>query len=206
MKRSDLHQYQLDAIEFLKAGTGRQLVAVMGSGKTAVALHAIADLKQAGGLDGPVLVVAPLMIAETVWASEAALWQDTAGLTVELVLGSAKQRQLALDRPADIYVINYDNLKWLVKDVLRRNLTFSVLIADESSRPSTCKSKVGCAAIEEPCTKRIVPAVPFAVPAHFSNMNSFTLSSFVVQCSSPRIAVAAATSFIIHLWRLSLSR
>src|SRR5689334_16979911 len=134
MKRSDLHQYQLDAIEFLKAGTGRQLVAVMGSGKTAVALHAIADLKQAGGLDGPVLVVAPLMIAETVWASEAALWQDTAGLTVELVLGSAKQRQLALDRPADIYVINYDNLKWLVKDVLRRNLTFSVLIADESSR------------------------------------------------------------------------
>src|SRR5690349_17785782 len=107
MKRSDLHQYQLDAIEFLKAGTGRQLVAVMGSGKTAVALHAIADLKQAGDLDGPALVVAPLMITETVWSAEAALWQDTAELKVELVLGTPKQRRAALDRKADVYVINY---------------------------------------------------------------------------------------------------
>jgi SNF2 family DNA or RNA helicase len=132
--RSDLHPYQLTAIDFLKADDARQLIAVMGSGKTTVALHAIADLKAAGELDAPALVVAPLLIAETVWAAEAGLWQDTTRLKIELVLGTAKRRHAAVDRPADLYVINYDNLKWLGEEVVRRQLTFSVLIADESSK------------------------------------------------------------------------
>src|SRR5215472_5512293 len=72
-------------------------------------------------------------------------------------------------------------------------------IAEELGRPSTCKSKVGCDAIDEPCTKRMVPAALFGSPAHFSNMNSFTSPSLRVQCSSPRIAAARVTSFIVHL-------
>ena len=52
-------------------------------------------------------------------------------------------------------------------------------IAEESGRPGTCRSKVGCAAIDEPCTNRIVPAVSFGSPAHFSNRNSFTPPSLV---------------------------
>ncbi|MFL5279987.1 MAG: SNF2-related protein [Rhodopila sp.] len=132
--RSDLHPYQLDAIAFLKDDDARQLIAVMGSGKTTVAEHTLADLKQAGELEDPALVVAPLMIAETVWKAEAALWEDTAGLTVERVLGTSKQRLAALERPADIYVINYDNVKWLAREAVRRQLRFSVLIADESSK------------------------------------------------------------------------
>jgi hypothetical protein len=132
--RADLHPYQLDAIAFLLAEAERQLVAIMGSGKTAVALHAIADLKNSSALTQPVLVVAPLLIAETVWKVEAATWQDTAGLKVELVLGTPKQRSAALDRPADIYVINYDNLKWLVPELKRRKKLFAIVIADESSK------------------------------------------------------------------------
>ena len=49
--RSDLHPYQHDAIAFLKSGDARQLIAVMGAGKTAIAEHAIADLKQRGDFD-----------------------------------------------------------------------------------------------------------------------------------------------------------
>src|ERR1700720_1677357 len=72
-------------------------------------------------------------------------------------------------------------------------------MTDESGRPSTCKSKVGCDAIDEPCTNRMVPAALFGSPPHFSNMNSFTLSCLLVQCSSPRIAAARVESFIVHL-------
>jgi hypothetical protein len=132
--RSHLHPYQLDAIEFLKSEPGRQLIAIMGSGKTTVAEHAIVDLKVAKKLNRPALVVAPLLIAETVWHTEAKLWQDTADLRVERILGTPIQRLAALNRPADIYVVNYDNLKWLTQEIIKRQLTFSVLIADESSK------------------------------------------------------------------------
>src|SRR4051812_14723110 len=70
-------------------------------------------------------------------------------------------------------------------------------IAEESGRPGTCRSKVGCEAIEEPCTNKIVPRVLAGSPADFSNRNSFTLPFLVVQCSVPFTDVAI--SFIVHL-------
>jgi SNF2 family DNA or RNA helicase len=143
--RSDLHPYQRDAIAFLKASDARQLIAVMGAGKTTIAEHAIADLKRQGDLDRPALVVAPLLIAETLWHAEAKLWQDTAGLRIEQIIGTPKQRLAALDRPADLYVINYDNLKWFAEEAIRRELLFSVVIADESSKiknPEAQRTKI----------------------------------------------------------------
>jgi hypothetical protein len=133
--RTDLHPYQTTAIDFLLAGTARQVIAIMGSGKTAVALHAIVDLQRQDALSaGPVLVIAPLLIAETVWHSEATAWEATSGLRVERVLGSPKQRLKALDRSADIFVSNYDNVHWLAAEIHKRGWRLSVLIADESSR------------------------------------------------------------------------
>src|SRR4029079_13487018 len=70
-------------------------------------------------------------------------------------------------------------------------------IADESGRPGTCRSKVGCDAIDEPCTNRIVPRLAAVSPMHCSYMNRRTLPSFVVQCSSPRTGMLI--SFIDHL-------
>src|SRR5580658_9967983 len=74
-------------------------------------------------------------------------------------------------------------------------------ITEESGRPGTCRSNVGCAAIEEPWTNRIVPVLFAGSPAHFSNRNSFTPPSLVVQCSSPLIAAAeiVVISFMVHL-------
>src|SRR5262249_1210234 len=115
------------------------------SGKTTVAEHALVDLKEAGELDHSALVVAPLLIAETVWHTEARVWEDTAGLRIERILGTPKQRRAVLDRPADLYVINYDNLKWLPAEVIRRTQVFSIVIADESSKlknPEARRTKI----------------------------------------------------------------
>src|SRR5499426_3866185 len=71
-------------------------------------------------------------------------------------------------------------------------------VAEESGRPGTCRSNVGCAAIDEPCTNRIVPMLLAGSPAHFSNKNSFTPPSFVVQWSSLlTAAVGLLISFIV---------
>src|SRR6516162_9013098 len=69
-------------------------------------------------------------------------------------------------------------------------------MTDESGRPGTCRSKVGCDAMEEPCTNRIRPAGPAGSPAYFSNRNRRT-SPFCVQCSSPRIAAGGATGLFM---------
>src|SRR4029077_12614202 len=71
-------------------------------------------------------------------------------------------------------------------------------ITEESGRPDTCRSKVGCAAMDEPWTNRMVPAVLAGSPAHFSNMKSLA-PSLVVQWSSALIAAGLVMSSIIHL-------
>src|SRR5262247_1783222 len=79
-------------------------------------------------------------------------------------------------------------------------------IAENSLRPGTCRSKVGCEAIDEPCTNRMVPRVCAGSPAHFSHMNSFTSLPLLVQCSSPRIAALGVTGLFIVMLRLLRSR
>src|SRR5215510_15930390 len=75
-------------------------------------------------------------------------------------------------------------------------------IAENSLRPGTCRSKVGCEAIEEPCTNRMVPRVCAASPAYFSHRNSFTSLPLLVQCSSPRMAGLGVTGLFIVWLRL----
>src|SRR4051794_22602991 len=57
-------------------------------------------------------------------------------------------------------------------------------ITDESGRPGTCRSKVGCEAIDEPWTNSTVPALPVGSPTYFSQRKSL-MSAFLVQCSRP---------------------
>jgi hypothetical protein len=133
LPRGALHRYQVDASQKLLSGSGRQEVCLMGGGKTVIALTAFIDLQCAGRLDGPALCIAPLAVAESTWHAEAIQWEHTRHLCIERVLGTPKQRVAALLRPADIYVSNYDNLHWLVAEIARRQLRFSVLIADEAS-------------------------------------------------------------------------
>ena len=61
------------------------------------------------------------MIAETVWSTEARLWEHTCGLVIEHVVGAVRQRGNALDRAADIYLVNYDKLGWFIDTLHERD-------------------------------------------------------------------------------------
>ena len=113
MKRTDLHEYQNFCVEFLKTHPEAMLILEMGLGKSAVSLTAILDLMFDSFDVGKVLVIAPLRVAKTVWPEERDTWEHAHFLKMSVMVGSAKQREAALQTPADIYVVNRENLKWL---------------------------------------------------------------------------------------------
>lgn len=104
----------------------------MGLGKTVITLTAINDLKYNRFLIRKALVVAPKKVAEATWSLEAAKWEHLRHLRVATVLGSRQKRIRALNTPADVYVINRDNVAWLV-DYYRNAWPFDMVVLDELS-------------------------------------------------------------------------
>ncbi|WP_102412462.1 SNF2-related protein [Beduinella massiliensis] len=124
------HEYQRYAIQRIVEQNEVGLLLDMGLGKTAITLHAIDELINNRYEVDRVLVIAPLRVAQTVWAQEAAKWD--LGLRVERVLGSAAERRAALRRDADVYVINRENIEWLAEEV-GRCWPFDMVVIDELS-------------------------------------------------------------------------
>ena len=81
---------------------------------------------------GKVLVIAPLRVAKATWPSELLKWSGLEFLRMSVITGSAVERKKALATPADIYVINRENVKWLV-DTLGTNWPFDMVVIDELS-------------------------------------------------------------------------
>ncbi len=79
-----------------------------------------------------VLVIAPKKVAEATWSKEAAKWDHLKHLRISLALGSEKQRIRALNTPADLYIINRENVVWLV-EYYRNAWPFDMVVVDESS-------------------------------------------------------------------------
>ena len=115
LQRSDLHAYQNKAIDFIKDKRKCQLWLEMGLGKTSSTLTAVVDLIDGMAIN-KVLVIAPLRVANTVWKSEASKWEHTAHLRINICTGSEKVRKEALAAGADVYVINRENVPWLVEN------------------------------------------------------------------------------------------
>jgi len=103
----------------------------MGLGKTSATLHALDALLLAHG--GPVLVLAPLRVAQSTWPDEIAKWPSLRHLTIVPIIGDAKARHRALKTPADIYTINYENIPWLT-DFWGAAWPYRTVVADESTR------------------------------------------------------------------------
>lgn len=82
-----------------------------------------------------VLVIAPKRVADDTWAREVFKWDHTKHLKIAKVLGSEKQRRQALLKEADIYVINRENVMWLIDHYKnkKQNLPFDMLVVDELS-------------------------------------------------------------------------
>lgn len=104
----------------------KMILADMGTGKTAITLTHIVDI-----LPANVLIIAPLRVCELVWEQEAKQWEHTRGLTFSKVLGTGKQRVAAMDKQANVHLINIENTQWLIKHYdLKR---FDTIIFDELS-------------------------------------------------------------------------
>lgn len=134
------HEYQKFAtqkiIELPEAG----LFLDMGLGKTVTTLTAVDELMYDRFTVSRVLVIAPKRVAEDTWISEAEKWDHLSHLEISRVLGSQKEREDALQREADIYVINRENVVWLVEKY-RKNWPFDMVVVDELSSFKSNKSK-----------------------------------------------------------------
>ena len=135
MNRTDLHEYQDFCVEFLKTHPEAMLILEMGLGKSAISLTAILDLMFDSFEVGKVLVIAPLRVAKTVWPEERETWEHASFLQMSVMVGSAKQREAALHTPADIYVINRENVKWLTDYLEKHKIPwpFDMVVIDELS-------------------------------------------------------------------------
>lgn len=129
--RSDLHPYQERAISWIVEKERVGLALEMGLGKSVSTLTAISDL-QACRLVKKVLIIAPLRVAQSVWSQECKKWSHLRHLTTSLCLGSERKRLEGLYRTADIYVINRENVPWLVLHY-REAWPFDCVVVDESS-------------------------------------------------------------------------
>lgn len=126
------HPYQAQAIEAITRQPGTALWMEMGMGKTVTTLTAIESLMHDYFTVQRVLIIAPLRVAEATWQDEAQRWDGLKHLTFSTVLGSAEARKAALEARADIYVINRENVSWLV-DYLGRRWPFDMVVLDEAS-------------------------------------------------------------------------
>jgi len=132
LTRSNLHKYQLRAIDHVIKVPKSALFIEMGLGKSISTLTAIDELMNDHFSVNKVLIIAPLRVANTVWHTEAKNWDHVKHLTFSLITGPLKSRLTALQRSADIYVINRENVKWLV-DKYHNNWQWDMVVIDESS-------------------------------------------------------------------------
>ena len=126
------HEYQIHCTEFIIANTSAGLFLDMGLGKSVITLTALVDLLHDSFEVSKVLVIAPLRVANTTWLDEVLKWKHLKNLRVSRVLGSAKERTMALYKKADIYTINRENVPWLV-DLYKNEWPFDMVIIDELS-------------------------------------------------------------------------
>lgn len=134
------HSYQAYATQRIVDDPAVGLFLSMGLGKTVITLTAINELKYHRFQVARCLVVAPKKVAEATWATEAAKWDHLRHLRVIPVLGGLKHRVAALATPGDVWVINRENIPWLV-DYCRNDWPFDMVVLDESSSFKNASSK-----------------------------------------------------------------
>ena len=108
------HDYQEYATNFILSHPACGLLLDMGLGKTVITLTALWALLLDYFDVGRVLIIAPLRVARDTWPKEIAKWEHLNGLTYSVVVGSEKERREALAKRAMIYIVNRENVSWLI--------------------------------------------------------------------------------------------
>ena len=134
------HDYQRYAIEYIKTHPVAAVLLDMGLGKTSITLTAMMDLLFDSFEARRVLVIAPLRVARDTWPAEIEKWQHLQLLTYSVVFGTEAERKAALSRSADLYIINRENVQWLVEQSGFR-FDFDTVVIDELSSFKNHQSK-----------------------------------------------------------------
>ena len=145
MKTFTPYAHQEAGIDWIIVQKACALFWGMGTGKTVTTLTAIDLLLYDYLEEGPWLVIAPKRVAEDTWSKEAAKWEHLQHLKVVKVMGSADQRRAALKtiydgNRADVYVINRENVVWLV-EFFGQHWPFKGVVLDELSSFKSNRAK-----------------------------------------------------------------
>ena len=164
------HDYQRHCISRIVDTPRLGLFLDMGLGKTSIVLSAVKELKYNRFAVSKVLVIAPKKVAEGTWSKEKDKWDHTRCLRISRVLGSEKKRIKALYDTADVYVINRENVVWLV-DFYKNDWPFDMVVIDESSSFKSHKAKrFRALAAISPRIKRIVELTGTPSPNGLSDL------------------------------------
>ncbi|CDQ17959.1 SNF2-related protein [Halobacillus karajensis] len=134
------HDYQKIAIDHVINHPESGLFLTMGLGKTVSTLTAVSDLMYDYFEVSKVLVIAPKRVAEDTWSRETEKWDHTQHLRISKVLGPKRNRIAALEREADLYVTNRENVEWLV-DYYKKQWPFDMVVIDELSSFKSSKAR-----------------------------------------------------------------
>lgn len=110
------HEYQKYAIEFIKKNPVAAILLDMGMGKTSIVLSALNELMYDSFEVTKVLIIAPLRVARNTWSDEIKKWDHLNGIRYSIAVGKAAERLAALKADADIYIINRENIPWLIEE------------------------------------------------------------------------------------------
>lgn len=150
------HSYQEYAIRYIETHPISALLIDMGLGKTSITLTAICNLLFDSFEVCKVLVIAPLRVAKNTWTDEIKKWEHLSTLTYSLIVGNENERLSALNEKADIYIINRENVDWLVNKSGYK-FDFDMVVIDELSSFKNHQSKRFKSLMKvRPLVKRIV--------------------------------------------------
>ncbi len=130
--RYEPHEYQVYATKYILTHPVAAVLLDMGLGKSVITLTAIFDLTLDSFLVRKVLVIAPLRVARDTWPKEIEKWDHLKGLKYTVAVGSEVQRKTALMKRAQVYIINRENVEWLIS---RSGIPFDfdMVVIDELS-------------------------------------------------------------------------
>lgn len=134
------HNYQTYATEFMIKNPVSAVFLDMGLGKTVVTLTAINEMCRDSFLVSKVLVIAPLRVARDTWPAEIEKWNHLKGLTYAVAVGTEAERRAALLQNASVYIINRENLCWLIEDS-GLPFDFDMVVIDELSSFKSHRAK-----------------------------------------------------------------
>lgn len=154
--RYDPHEYQEYATNFILTHPVSAVLLEMGLGKSVITLTAIFDLTLDSFLIRKVLVIAPLRVARDTWPSEIGKWDHLSGLRYTVAIGNEAQRKVALMQRAQIYLINRENMDWLINES-GMPFDYDMVVIDElSSFKSHSAKRFRALRKVRPCVKRMV--------------------------------------------------